>query len=81
MKNPFKCGDPSYQEVSKIDPKQAWEWIKNGSWELKNFERWYNVVKNEAYLDGFGRDGARVKKLEERIYGNSLFKNFCDKEK
>lgn len=46
MKNDIEYS--SKEEILQITPKQAYEWVKTGVWNLKTFQVWLNHVISKA---------------------------------
>jgi hypothetical protein len=36
-------------ELNTIDTKQAYEWVKTGHWDLKQFQKWHEACINAVY--------------------------------
>lgn len=41
-------GSKDREAALKITPKQAYEWVKTGVWNLKTFEAWLDHVVSNA---------------------------------
>lgn len=46
MKNDIEYS--SKEEILKINPKQAYEWVKTGVWNFKTFKVWLDHVISDA---------------------------------
>lgn len=44
-------GSKDREAALKITPKQAYEWVQTGVWNLKTFEAWLDHVVSNAEAD------------------------------
>lgn len=56
MKNPFDNPNCTDEDIKNIDPRLAWQWIKEGRWRLKDFQKWLDI-RGESEYDSGHKDG------------------------
>ena len=51
IKKDITIGSKDREAALQITPKQAYEWVKTGVWNLKTFEIWLHHVVCDAAAD------------------------------
>lgn len=49
--------------MESVTVKQAYEWVKTGHWNLRQFEAWFDYQALEYYTQGFNK-GERFSEIE-----------------